>query len=83
MARLNNFEKNEFKAQHAHRACGLVGYDIAFTRRRSPVRIRAGPFDFCIHSDKSVIEKCSEIAATAKGKPMNDTGRHLLYPTEQ
>ena len=26
------------------RAFGLVGYDTAFTRRRSPVRIRQGPF---------------------------------------
>ena len=26
------------------RAYGLVGYDTAFTRRRSPVRIRLGPY---------------------------------------
>ena len=25
------------------RACGLAGYDVALTRRRSPVRIRSGP----------------------------------------
>ena len=25
------------------RACGLVGYDVALTRRRSPVRIRPSP----------------------------------------
>lgn len=28
------------------RACGLAGYDIALTRRRSPVRIRSGPSIF-------------------------------------
>ena len=28
------------------RARGLVGYDVALTRRRSPVRIRPGPFIF-------------------------------------
>ncbi len=27
-------------------AYGLVGYDVAFTRRRSPVRIRLGPLFF-------------------------------------
>jgi hypothetical protein len=26
-----------------YRARGLVGYDVALTRRRSPVRIRPGP----------------------------------------
>jgi hypothetical protein len=28
------------------RARGLVGYDVALTRRRSPVRIRPGPYFF-------------------------------------
>ena len=28
------------------RARGLVGYDVALTRRRSPVRIRPGPYCF-------------------------------------
>jgi hypothetical protein len=28
------------------RARGLVGYDVALTRRRSPVRIRPGPWYF-------------------------------------
>ena len=28
------------------RACGLVGYDVAFTRRRSGVRIPSGPLIF-------------------------------------
>ena len=28
------------------RASGLVGYDIALTRRRPPVRIRPGPLTF-------------------------------------
>ena len=29
-------------------ACGLVGYDVALTRRRSPVRIRSGPCCFFV-----------------------------------
>ena len=29
-----------------NRACGLVGYDVAFTRRRSGVRIAPGPSFF-------------------------------------
>ena len=45
-AKLNIFERDEIKAQRAYRACGLAGYDIAFTWRGSPVRIRAGPFVF-------------------------------------
>ena len=28
---------------NVHRARGLVGYDVALTRRRSPVRIRPSP----------------------------------------
>jgi hypothetical protein len=31
------------------RARGLVGYDVALTRRRSPVRIRSGPWYTAIH----------------------------------
>jgi hypothetical protein len=38
-----------------NRACGLVGYDVAFTRRRSGVRISAGPsFLFAIGYVKAV-----------------------------
>ena len=33
------------------RARGLVGYDVALTRRRSPVRIRPGPSFFGRNSD--------------------------------
>ena len=31
-----------------NRACGLVGYYVAFTRRRSGVRIAPGPLLFCL-----------------------------------
>ena len=40
-------------SQNTSRARGLVGYDVALTRRRSPVRIRPSPFpdsNLVIHS---------------------------------
>ena len=37
----NNTQHNEFQSSRAH---GLVGYDVALTRRRSGVRIPVGPF---------------------------------------
>ena len=39
---------NSLELKQTTGARGLGGYDIAFTRRRSPVRIRSSPLFFCI-----------------------------------
>ena len=43
LVRTDKVDKHSRQIKIPSRACGLVGYDVALTRRRSPVRIRPGP----------------------------------------
>ncbi len=55
-----NNEKTTNKAlelKQTKRACGLAGYDVAFTRRRSGVRIAPSPFFFLFDFYKVLVTK--------------------------
>ena len=63
------------------RARGLVGYDVALTRRRSPVRIRPGPWYFNLFFLKIGFEKFLFHSYEIQDAGMMKKGRVPVFPS--